>query len=379
MSRPSGDPSRRYGASPVYPTCLYGAPERSIGSSRWLSSLRPWEPDPSVGTPGRFGDVAGRLETAFTMLVGCRAPIQLAVMGGGTGTPELAAAVSEAGGLGMISSTFPLPINEQLSWVDARTVEPVGVGFFAFDLPRRTNELELAAAHARVVDVFWGDPDPVVVNRIHTGGALAFWQVGSLDEALSAADAGCDVVVAQGVEAGGHLRGTTPLRTLLAQVVPAVAVPVVAAGGIATGEALAAVLNAGAAGARVGTRFLASAESGAHPEYVAALLAATAEDTVRTTAYAQGWSDAPHRVLRAATDRAARANDVVGHAAYRDRRWEIARWSTQPPTVFTTGDVTAMAMYAGRGVGDISDVTDAARILDRMMADALPLLSQATP
>ena len=300
-------------------------------------------------------------------------------MGGGTGTPELAAAVSEAGGLGMISSTFPLPVNEQLSWVQAQTGGPVGVGFFAFDLPGMTKELELAAVSARVVDVSWGDPDPVVVTRIHAGGALAFWQVGSLDEALAAADAGCDVVVAQGVEAGGHVRGTTPLLTLLDQVVPAVDVPVVAAGGIATGAALAAVLNAGATGARVGTRFLASGESGAHPEYVAALLAARAEDTVRTTAFAEGWPDAPHRVLRAAAQRAARANDVVGQATYGDRCWEIARWASQPPTVFVTGDVTAMAMYAGCGVGDINDVTSAARIVDRMMADALPLLSHAVP
>jgi NAD(P)H-dependent flavin oxidoreductase YrpB (nitropropane dioxygenase family) len=302
-------------------------------------------------------------------------------MGGGTGTPELAAAVSEAGGLGMISSSFPLPVNEQLAWVQSRTDKPVGVGFFAFDLGSRsrTEELEHAAASARVVDVFWGDPDPAVVNRIHAGGAVAFWQVGSLDEALTAADSGCDIVVAQGVEAGGHLRGTTPLLTLLAQVVPAVDVPVVAAGGIATGAALAAALNAGAAGARVGTRFLASAESGAHPDYVAALLAARAEDAVRTNAFAEGWPDASHRVLRAATQRAACASDVVGHAVYRDQRWEIARWSTQPPTVFTTGDVTAMAMYAGCGVGDISDVTSAARIVDRLMADALPLLSHEVP
>jgi transposase len=106
------------------------------------------------------------------------------------------------------------------------------------------------------------------------------------------------------------VRGTTPLLRLLAQVLPAVDVPVVAAGGIGTGAALAAVLNAGAAGARVGTRFLASDESGAHPEYVAALLAASAEDTVRTTAFAEGWPDAPHRVLRAATEHASRANNV---------------------------------------------------------------------
>jgi NAD(P)H-dependent flavin oxidoreductase YrpB (nitropropane dioxygenase family) len=98
--------------------------------------------------------VAAEFATPFTRLVGCRAPIQLAVMGGGTGTPELAAAVSQAGGLGMLSSTFPMSVDEQLSWVQERTERPVGVGFFAFDLPARTGELELAGRRARVVDVF---------------------------------------------------------------------------------------------------------------------------------------------------------------------------------------------------------------------------------
>lgn len=279
----------------------------------------------------------------------------------------------------MISSTFPLPVDEQLSWVHGRTKEPVGVGFFAFDVPGMTKDFELAAHRARVVDVFWGDPDTAVVKRIHAGGALAFWQVGSLDEALAAADAGCDVVVAQGVEAGGHVRGTTPLRSLLAQVVPAVDVPVVAAGGISTGPALAAALNAGAAGVRVGTRFLASAESGAHRQYVAALLAADAEDTVYTTAFGNGWPDAPHRVLRSASELAAQATEIVGQAEYRGRSWEIRRWSSQPPTTFTTGDVKAMAMYAGCGVGEVGEVSSAARIVDQMMADALPCLTHAVP
>jgi NAD(P)H-dependent flavin oxidoreductase YrpB (nitropropane dioxygenase family) len=274
----------------------------------------------------------------------------------------------------MISSTSPIPVNEQLSWVQTRTTKPVGVGFFAFDLGDMIEELELAAASARVVDVFWGDPDPMVVRRIHSGGALAFWQVGSLDEAMTAADSGCDVVVVQGVEAGGHVRGTTPLLTLLAQVAPRVDVPVIAAGGIATGPALAAALNAGAAGVRVGTRFLVSPESGAHPEYLGALVAAGPEDTVRTTAFSEGWPDAPHRVLRAAIERAARADDFVGQATYGDHCSQIVRWSSQPPTEFTTGDVTAMAMYAGRGVGDVIEVTGAARIVDQMMADALPLI-----
>src|SRR5260370_23689293 len=120
------------------------------------------------------------------MLVGCRAPIQLAVMGGGTGTPELAAAVSQAGGLGMLSSTFPMPLDEQLSWIQERTERPVGVGVFAFDLPSRTEELELAGRRARVGDGFWGDPDAAVVERIHAGGASAFWLAGSPSEARAA-------------------------------------------------------------------------------------------------------------------------------------------------------------------------------------------------
>src|SRR5207248_11032215 len=133
--------------------------------------------------------------------------------------------------------------------------------------------------------VFWGDPDAAVVARIHAGGALAFWQVGSREEALAAADADCDVVVAQGVEAGGHVRGTTPLLALLDHVVGQVDVPVVAAGGITTAERVAEVLAAGASAVRLGTRLLATTESAAHPDYLAALLAADGKDTELTTAF----------------------------------------------------------------------------------------------
>jgi NAD(P)H-dependent flavin oxidoreductase YrpB (nitropropane dioxygenase family) len=217
----------------------------------------------------------------------------------------------------------------------------------------------------------------MVIERIHDGGALAFWQVGSLREAKAAADAGCDVVVAQGLEAGGHVRGTTPLLDLLAQVVPAVKVPVLATGGIATGTQLAAALNTGAAGARIGTRFLASVESGAHPDYVTALLEATADDTIITTAFSQGWPDAPHRVLRGAIDCAeAHPHHIVGKVSYQDQHWDVVRWAAQPPNVFTTGAVGAMAMYAGKGVGHIKDVPSARAIVERITQEALPELSQ---
>jgi len=114
--------------------------------------------------------------------------------------------------------------------------------------------------------------------------------------------------------------------------------------------------------------------------YVAAILAATGDDTVRTTEFGEDWPDAPHRVLRIATERAAaRADEVVGRAAYGDRHWQVVRWSSQPPTVFITGEVAAMAMYAGCGVGDNDDIPSAAQIVDRMTAEALSLLSPSAP
>jgi nitronate monooxygenase len=315
--------------------------------------------------------VSEDLPTAFTELVGCRFPIQLAVMGGGVGTPELAAAVSGAGGLGMLSASFPQAVSAQIGRVMAETDQPFGVGFFAFDLAAKAEEVELAARRARVVEVFWGWPDPVIIERIHVGGALALWQVGSRDEALAAADAGCDAVVAQGLEAGGHVRGTTPLHELLDQVVPSVTVPVVAAGGIATGRSMSQALVAGAAAVRVGTRLVATAESGAHPDYIAALIAADAPGTVYTTAFDAGWPDAPHRVLRACLDAAgARSTDIVGKAKYGERSWDVLRWSAQPPANFVSGDVGAMAMYAGTGVGDINDIASAAEVIHRMVSEA---------
>jgi Nitronate monooxygenase len=149
----------------------------------------------------------------------------------------------------------------------------------------------------------------------HAGGALAGWQVGSVAEAVAAAAAGCDYLVAQGIEAGGHVRGTQALDEILAQVVDAVRIPVLAAGGVATAERVVGLLRSGADGVRIGTRFLACPESGAHQEYVDSLLAATAGDTVLSEWFSEDWENAPHRVLRAC------------EAAARQSGWR----STAPP------------------------------------------------
>ena len=148
--------------------------------------------------------------------------------------------------------------------------------------------VEAAAPQVRVVEFFYGDPEVRLVERVHSAGALADWQVGSVDEAKAAEQAGCDFIVAQGIEAGGHIRGTIGLLALLDEVLDQVEIPVLGAGGIGGARTMAAVLAAGAAGVRVGTRFVATTESAAHRDYIDALVGACAADTVYTTAFSAG-------------------------------------------------------------------------------------------
>src|SRR2546422_537644 len=136
----------------------------------------------------------------------------------------------------------------------------------------------------------------------------------SKEEAQAAVDSGCDLVIAQGIEAGGHIRGKIGLIALLDRVLSSIDVPVIAAGGISSGRAMAAALAAGASAVRVGTRFAASEEAGPHPVYAKAMINAEAQDTVFTEEFSTGWPNAPHRVIRASLEAAkAFQGDEVGH------------------------------------------------------------------
>jgi nitronate monooxygenase len=278
--------------------------------------------------------------TRFTDLVGCELPLQLAAMGG-VGTPELASAVAGAGGFGMVPSGR----------------EPgdgaMGVNFLMPFEPSIEDVAEAAEKFA-VVEFFYGDPGPELVEEVHRGGALAGWQTGSVAEARAAEECGSDYVVAQGTEAGGHVRGNQALDELLPELIAAVRVPVLAAGGVATAERFRELIDAGADGVRVGTRFVASPESGAHPDYVRELLAADAGDTELTEWFGENWETAPHRVLRTALDAAKQSG------------WR----GPVPPYEGVEGDPAAMAMYAGTGVGEVvagepaaTVVTDLVRLM----------------
>ncbi|HEV2413355.1 MAG TPA: nitronate monooxygenase [Candidatus Dormibacteraeota bacterium] len=269
----------------------------------------------------------------FTNLVGCSLPVQLAAMGG-VGTTELAAAVAAAGGMGMVpAGTQP-------------AAGACGVNFLMPFAPS-LEDIAAAAGQCRLAEFFYADPRADVVAAAHGAGALVGWQVGSAAEAVAAAEAGCDYVIAQGTEAGGHVRGSQGLDEVLAQVLAAVRIPVVAAGGIATAERTASVIKAGADAVRVGTRFVVSPESGAHPEYVRMVLASGADDTVLTKWFSDGWPNAPHRVLRSSV------------AAAQMTGWR----ATVPPYRGVDRDPSDMAMYAGMGVGLVNRSEPAAEVV----------------
>jgi nitronate monooxygenase len=299
------------------------------------------------------------ITTRFTTLFGCRHPVQQAGMGG-FATPDLAVAVAGAGALGMLTGTVGREaLSAQLDAVPPDA--PIGVNFLTpFLDPAAIAE---AASRSRLVEFFWDSPDGQLVETVHAGGARAAWQVGSVDEARAALDAGCDMIVAQGVEAGGHVRGTVGLLPLLDEVRAAVDLPLVAAGGIGTGRAMAAALLAGADAVRIGTRFVAAAESIAHPAYVEALIHSNAEDTVVTTAFGDGWPDAPHRVLKSALT----AGEALG---------EAQSWTPDWPTTASVGAVDARALYAGQSVSAVQSRQPAADIVNELVDEAERVLAR---
>ncbi|WP_158292272.1 NAD(P)H-dependent flavin oxidoreductase [Paracraurococcus ruber] len=315
--------------------------------------------------------------TRFTRLIGCALPIQQAGMGSAS-PPELVAAVSNAGGLGMLGTaragltaeTLPVLLDQ----VMALTSRPFGVNIIVspIHLAGQTNRPPLdlrivtrAARRAKVVEFFYGEPNQRLVDMAHEEGALVGWQVGSRAEAIAAETVGCDFIIAQGVEAGGHVRGTIGTFTLLGEVLDAVSLPVLAAGGIGTRRGVEAALAAGADGVRVGTRFVATTEANAHPDYVQALIDARAEDTVYTGAFSVGWPDAPHRVLRSCLEAAEAASD--GPVATIERLGggavPIGRYATGVADRSASGSIAAMSLWAGESVSAVTRLQTAADVI----------------
>ncbi len=307
------------------------------------------------------------LKTPFTEITGCQVPIQLAGMPG-VATNELAAVVSNAGGLGMISGTHmdPTFLSMTIENLLKLTSDPFGVNFLMPFLD--TDTVKIAASKAKMVEFFYGDPDPALIEVVHNGGALACWQTGSVEEAALAEKAGCDLIVVQGTESGGHVRGDIKLFPLLLEVLDTVNIPVIAAGGIGTAKDVAEVIRAGASAARVGTRFVAAKESGAHPKYIKALVEANAKDTVLTETFSVGWPHAHHRVLKSCVDKVhSFEGDIVGERDLAGATKPVPKGSIALPTISTTGKIEAMALYAGESVGAVKTVKSAADIMNELV------------
>lgn len=326
------------------------------------------------------------METTFTRLLGIKFPIMQAPIGPAAG-PELAAAVSNGGALGSVTGWIASPdqVTSLVVAVRKLTDRPVSVNFRA-DIDSHSRISNAIASGAKLIHLYWGDPSPYAA-AIHRGGAKLLCAVSNADEAKQALDVGADVLIAQGWEAGGHVWGTLTTLSLVPTVVDlAGSVPVLAAGGVGDGRGLAAMLALGASGVVMGTRFVASEESRAHADYKKALTTARQMDAMYVeNLFDVGWPSAPHRVLRNSTTRTweaagrppsgSRPNENVVVASRADGS-AIRSYGASLPLIGMTGDIEALAHYAGQSVEQVRDILPAARIIDLTMRQARSALSQ---
>lgn len=312
------------------------------------------------------------IRNRLTQTLGIEHPILLAPMDAVSGG-RLAAAVSHAGGLGLIGGGYGDAGWIEREWANAGNAR-VGCGFITWSLAKRPDALDVVLARApAAVMLSFGDPRPFA-PAVRAAGAKLICQVQTLAQAREAAAAGTDVIVAQGTEAGGHGQ-SEPLFTLLPQVVDACPdIPVVAAGGIADGRGLAAAMMLGAEGVLMGTRFYASQEADGHPEAKRRIVAAEGGQTVRSVVFdisrQNRWPE-PYtgRVLRnrhaerwlgREDEMEAQAETVASdYAAARER-----------------GDFDVAAVIAGEASALIHDIPPAAEIVQRVVAEAERLMGR---
>lgn len=329
------------------------------------------------------------LSTPLCRTLRINVPIIQAPIGRVSG-PALAAAVSNAGALGMLGVSYldPEAVRSRVLETRERTSAPFGVNF----LLRWDQHARVDAAlegGARLVSLFWADREPIepYVRRVHEAGGLVMDTIGSAREAAAARDAGVDILVAQGSDAGGHVWGSVGTLSLIPAVVDAAGdVPVVAAGGIGDGRGLVAALALGAQAAWMGTAFVVADEAMSDPSYRDRVIAARETDAVLTEGvFDLGFEDAPVRTLENSTIRSWRiagsppSGQRPGEGQIVARRTEgpaVVRYDFAPPTIEMEGDLEALPHYAGQSAGVVRERRPAADIVRATADQARAIMSR---
>ena len=335
---------------------------------------------------GTMKEYDWRLRTPLVDLLGCELPILCAGMGG-VARFELAAAVSEAGGLGCLGMVREDPefIRDQVQRVRMQTNAPFSINIIPAATELALLEEQIACIlelHVQNVCLFW-DVMPDIIRRFKNAGLLVMHQIGSVAAASQALKAGADVLIAQGIEAGGHVMGTTGSLALTAETVAMSPAPVVAAGGIATGRGVAAALSLGAQGVWCGSAFLATHESYAHDYHKRRLVEARADDTLYTRTFHINWPDhAPVRVLKNSVtskpESADQSTDALTVIGEQDGK-PVYLYSTDSPLKGATGNLEQMALYAGEGSGQIHEICSAAERVEQLTSQACQTFDQWQP
>jgi nitronate monooxygenase len=312
--------------------------------------------------------------TPVCELLGIEHPIVQAPV---SADPRLPAAVSNAGALGSVALWWADDAGDWVRETAALTDRPFAGNFVLTSDQRRRLDQALSAG-LRIVSFLLGDADSYV-EPVHDAGGLVMHTVASAEEARRAAGAGADIVVAQGWEAGGHVRGGVATLPLVPAVVDAVApLPVIAAGGIGDARGVAAVLTLGAQAAWLGTRFLLAEEMPIHEEYRQRLIAASETDAEwYPDLYSVGWPDSPHRAIHNSTAEMweaagrpplgsrPREGEVIAHSASGEA---IVRYAPAPPLVGATGEIDAMSLWAGQSVALAKRTQPAAEIVAELVS-----------
>jgi len=356
-----------------------------IGGSLLLSRAAPLVASPKedalLNTKGFYANPASQ---KLMSMLDLKVPI-IQAPAGGVVTPDLVSAVSNAGGLGGIP----------LSWADenqaqkiiSKVKEKTSKNFFVnFVLNFEPKSLAAAIeAGVPAVQFSWGMPNDAQLNLIRKNKVILGIQVTSRESADEAIRLGADYLVCQGTEAGGHVQATKDLATALQEALAVAGhTPVVVSGGISTGRQIRHYLELGAAGVVMGSRFVASKESGAHQLYKDALVESSAEDTVFTSCMNKGWENATHRILRNSTfkewekhgcsvvgKRPGENDKIAGYGATHSSDFNIERYSINSPGKSIHGDIEALANYAGTGISEINEILTVKDIITRLWSEAV--------